>query len=483
MSVMQNRIFYINSENRITGTSSNFSYQLEIPKDQKYDSCCVLAMTIPRSYYLIRDGQNSCTLTVNGTSYPFTVSPGNYTAINFQPVLLGMLNAFGVGTFTMALSSITGKYTYSYSGTGSVVSFTLADPSRLGTSIGLPRSRKFYFCRWNTRIENVLDFISTTTLFLHWDMVMDKTSILQEVYADNTVPFNNLVYNCRDPNMYSKAMQNTQSGVFNFSLCDEHNLEVDLNGQDICVTLLMYKKENLTGSFSKPFSSESSEYDFSNYYYFFPIARYIYPMSSEPAMHRPDNLNYKPTVMHNGRYRFHRLALNNSASNSFVLSANATQMIEWKIPARTIFNPARTSLDYQITIPAQGALTYMNSFEDCFEICQGIQLCNASGVYLCDLQYANNYTAVARKIDITKSDFECADVTSDLYKCQTPYCRHRNCWRQHLPAYDGDARSKCLWLRCYYDFQRTDSDRAAVHSHCCGSTLLYCCSDPCCSLL
>lgn len=254
MSVMQNRIFYINSENRITGTSSNFSYQLEIPKDQKYDSCCVLAMTIPRSYYLIRDGQNSCTLTIDGTSYPFTVPPGNYTVVTFQPVLLGLLNAFGVGTFSMAMSSITGKYTYTYSGTGSVVSFTLADPSRLGHQLGFPEVGTFTFIAGSLVSSNVLDFISTSTLFLHSDMVMDQTSILQEVYADNTVAFNNLVYNCRDSNMYSKSMQNTQSGVFNFSLCDEHNLEVDLNGQDICVTLLMYKKENLTGLLSRMFN-------------------------------------------------------------------------------------------------------------------------------------------------------------------------------------------------------------------------------------
>ena len=100
---------------------------------------------------------------------------------------------------------------------------------------------------------NVLDFVSTSTLFLHSDMVEDSTSILQEIYADNTTPFSNLVYNCKFPGMYSKKMQAVNSGVFNFSLTDENNLEVNLNGHDICVTLLLYRKEDLTRLFKALF--------------------------------------------------------------------------------------------------------------------------------------------------------------------------------------------------------------------------------------
>ena len=66
-------------------------------------------------------------------------------------------------------------------------------------------------------------------------------------------------------------------------------------------------------------------------------------------------------------------------------------------------------------MPATAGLANWN-FEDTFEICSSIQFCNASGVYLTDLQYANMYVSAVRKIDISKADFECADVTSGLYK-------------------------------------------------------------------
>ena len=50
-------------------------------------------------------------------------------------------------------------------------------------------------------------------------------------------------------------MKNTRSAVFSFSLCDEHDKEVDLNGHDICVTLLLYQKEDLTKTFQRGFEA------------------------------------------------------------------------------------------------------------------------------------------------------------------------------------------------------------------------------------
>ena len=254
MSILGNRIYYINSENRISGSSSNFSYAIEIPEGQKIDTCCVLSMTIPRSYYLVRRNQNSVTLTTDGIAQSFQIPLGNYNAANFVTTLLGIINNLAVGTFAMTLSTITGKYSYTYSGTASAVSFGFPSPSMIGHQMGFDQGSVNSFVGGTLVSANVLDFVSTSTLFLHSDMVDDSTSILQEVYADNSQPFSNLVYNCRFPSMYSKKMQAVKSRIFNFSLTDENNLEVNLNGHDICVTLLLYKKEDLTKLFKTVFT-------------------------------------------------------------------------------------------------------------------------------------------------------------------------------------------------------------------------------------
>ena len=255
MSILGNRIYYINSESRISGSSSNFSYLIDIPEGLKIDTCCVLSMTIPRSYYLVRRNQNSVTLTTDGIAQTFQIPLGNYTAINFITTLLGIINGLAVGTFAMTLSTITGKYSYTYTGPASVVSFSFPAPSMIGHQMGFDQNSVNTFVAGSLVSANVLDFVSTSTLFLHSDMVEDNTTILQEIYADNTTPFSNLVYNCKFPGMYSKKMKSVSNEVFNFCLTDENDLEVNLNGHDICVTLLLYKKEDLTRLFKTIFAS------------------------------------------------------------------------------------------------------------------------------------------------------------------------------------------------------------------------------------
>ena len=137
-------------------------------------------------------------------------------------------------------------------------------------------------------------------------------------------------------------------------------------------------------------------------------------MSSEAVM-RPDIVNYKTYPMHNGRYRLRRVPMNNVTGSEVTLQAAATTLVEFKLPAGQVWNPARSSIDYQIEVAGEAAKSIW-TFEDTFEICNSIQFCNASGMYLTDLQYANNYVKIARKIDTEKTDFDSLDATSGLYK-------------------------------------------------------------------
>ncbi len=139
-------------------------------------------------------------------------------------------------------------------------------------------------------------------------------------------------------------------------------------------------------------------------------------MSSDERVPKPDCVNYKPVGMHNGRYRLRKVPLNNITGSSVTLSATATTLVEWKIPARTVFNPARSFIDYQTLFAAAGIGNYTWAFDDTFEICGSIQFCNASGIYLTDLQYASNYVSAARKIDTETRDYLSLDFTNALHK-------------------------------------------------------------------
>lgn len=131
---------------------------------------------------------------------------------------------------------------------------------------------------------------------------------------------------------------------------------------------------------------------------------------------RPDNVNYEPVVEHTGQYRFLRLQPSNITGTSVDLDGSATSMIEYELPANTVFNLSKTVLDYQISIPVQNpAKVAVWAFEDTFEIAQAVQYGLAADNLLVDLQFANNYVSAARKIDTDKEDFEVADATEGLY--------------------------------------------------------------------
>ena len=253
MSILANRIYYIDSEKRVAGTPSNFSYALDIPEGEKYDSCCVLSMTVPRSFYLVRDKLNIFKVEVDGTTYQIAVPPGNYNARDFMPLLRNLLQPYV--NMSISFDSITGKYAYSYTDE-KAVKFIFEHPSRIGLQMGFDEVSTHEFVGKKLTSVNVLNFISTSTLFVHSDMVNDSSSILQELYADNTAPFSNLVYHCQYPGMYNKRLKNAKNGVFNFSLVDEHDQEVDLNGHHILMTILLYKKENLPLLFKTIFANQ-----------------------------------------------------------------------------------------------------------------------------------------------------------------------------------------------------------------------------------
>jgi hypothetical protein len=128
-------------------------------------------------------------------------------------------------------------------------------------------------------------------------------------------------------------------------------------------------------------------------------------------------INYKPVVQHNGRYRMRQLQLNNVPVGSLAITASGSTLAQWKIPALTIFNPSKSTFQYKLNFPTQGGTKINVTFEDTFESCSSIQVGSASqpGALL-DLQYANNYISVARKLDTSTTDFEALDYTSGLYQ-------------------------------------------------------------------
>lgn len=249
MDISHSQIYYIDSSNRVSGTTSQFTYELNINSD--YDRCVVLQANIPMSYYLVRNGLNTFVVNENGTLTTITVPRGNYSALSFKTVLSDLLNAECKWDYTITLPNSlnepnTAKFNYSVSSNSTQPIFIFGNDTLLHEQMGFNRNAQYSFVGNTLQSINVIKFIPEDTLFIHSSLVMDANNdVLQEIYNNNNVQFSNIAYHCNSPDFYSKPVRDNKSNIYSFSLCDEFGQIINLNGLNMMITLLLYKRDNI----------------------------------------------------------------------------------------------------------------------------------------------------------------------------------------------------------------------------------------------
>lgn len=251
MGSIDKQIFYINSEQRMSGeTATDFHVKLDFDPSHKFNRVAVLACNIPYSYYLIRSGVNDTfTLTEDGVSANITITSANYSSSKFITEVLLQLNTNSPHgwVYDMTIDVSNAKFTWTVTGNGGIQPiFTIG--RHVGDHLGFDYDSSNLFSGNSLTSTNVINFVSTNSLFLHSKaLVDDKSSVLQEMYVANIVPFQYIPWSNPNWEMYSKRLKNSrQSNVFDFSLTDDEGVVIDTNGLSIYITLAFYKKDNLT---------------------------------------------------------------------------------------------------------------------------------------------------------------------------------------------------------------------------------------------
>lgn len=247
MSITNGKIFYINSQYRETGSNSNFNYLLNIPQTERYDRVCVLQASIPLSFYLVREGINTFSLKEAGAAKVITVPAGNYNYQKFQVMITTLLNANATAgwVYSVTFNVSTGKYQFSV--TGNTVQPILTFNNYLSQQFGFDKVSVNTFSGNSIKSKNSVNFIPESTIYIHSDLCNEDTDILQEIYANNTATFAQVTYQLSVPvDVYSKKLRTTNTNMFHFWITDEDNNELDTNGQNILLTILLYKKDEFS---------------------------------------------------------------------------------------------------------------------------------------------------------------------------------------------------------------------------------------------
>ncbi len=252
-------IFYINSGNRLSGTTDNFSYRIQTPEGNAYNRVAIIQCNIPISYYLVQNGFNTFTLREGISTATVTITPANYTALSFINIVVPLLNSASPNGFTYNmtlpnsyLAPSTGKYTITVTGNGLVQpSFIFTD--NVNELFGFSPYTTNTFVSSILTSTNVIKFIPEDTLFIHSDIVDNgnQTSILQEIFHNNNTPYSNIVYQCNDIECNSRKLRTNKSNTYNFSISNEIGRPIDLNGLNLVFTLVLFKQNDFGEMFKK----------------------------------------------------------------------------------------------------------------------------------------------------------------------------------------------------------------------------------------
>ncbi len=104
-------------------------------------------------------------------------------------------------------------------------------------------------------------------------------------------------------------------------------------------------------------------------------------------------------------YKLSKL-LPQSGQQNVTVSVSGGQESLFQIPARQVFNTSKSQLSFTYTIPVSaGAGIYQRAFMNCMPAIRQIQLYSTNGIYLCDLNFANNYTRVVWDPETSVNEF------------------------------------------------------------------------------
>lgn len=248
------RFFYITSGTQLSETVSTFSVELQIPDSEEYDRIVLTQCLIPLSYYTVSAGQNTFVLNENGSTVTISIPPGNYNTTNFPIEIVSLLNEYSPNGYIYTISypdetkvTQTGKFTYGVN-VNTPVSFIFPSSSDLAIRFGFNIGSTIAFTP-NGSVgllisSNVVDFTAINAILIHSNLVQDSyTDVLQDIYpANNNELATNISYLCPDPLAYSKKLSSSKIRYASFSLTDEFNNPIFLNGLDVVITIMLYKE-------------------------------------------------------------------------------------------------------------------------------------------------------------------------------------------------------------------------------------------------
>jgi hypothetical protein len=235
-------IAIIDSALRLNGTSSSFQFKIDLPNQNTYNRVILLTAVIPKSYYMVSVGNNTFQINENNVLRTVPIPVGNYTLSAFQTAIILAMNTNTTFVYSVAYSSLTSKFTFT------VTSFTGFIPQLVFTS-------NLFECFGFSKNSTNTFILTTSCTLVSTAMInlnpYEVLYIRSDMTANSFGTILDIVPMCLAPNYSFVSYQNTsdhtmrelvgnQNTIFTFTITDNQNRIVDLNGKDITMTLCIH---------------------------------------------------------------------------------------------------------------------------------------------------------------------------------------------------------------------------------------------------
>lgn len=260
MSIYSNVIdhpmtIYIDSSERVSGSNESFlSAPIIISATNSYDSVVVSQVSIPKSWYNVPSLFNYIDLVENGNTTRISIPPGNYNRNNMALVLSSLMTSGSLlgKTYNMTYSNIavqadTGKYTFSYTPVliTDVISIQI-DGVSLFQQLGFERNSLNTYNGSGVLVStNIMNFQIVSSIFITSDMCVEEGT-LQELHNVGITQSNAYIYFQQiEFDLTSKQLLTKSNNSWNFSISDEFERPIDLNGVPYELSLILYNRSDL----------------------------------------------------------------------------------------------------------------------------------------------------------------------------------------------------------------------------------------------
>jgi len=242
---MTTYIEYLDSDYRDNGTSTNFVYTIQPP--EKFDRVVVLSASIPKTYFLVQEGQNTLTITENGIQRLITLPEGNYGNNTFMPSLISLLNTGSV-LYSFIINPATTYITITATG-GAFTSLDFPPTSALYRQLGFDYDTNNAVIDNTITSKNIPLFQLTNCVYIKSNLCYAQGSqlsanILESINASNQPNLYYIEYQCTtDLQLTAKKYDYAQIAV-NFQITNSDGFILNTGGLPVTMKLLFFNADD-----------------------------------------------------------------------------------------------------------------------------------------------------------------------------------------------------------------------------------------------